>query len=78
MRSQFDLDYGHISDSTVSGDAPAFLVNTNLLCPDEVRHAENKAMNWHNRGPVQRQTLPHQITNASVVSTSSHLKTKHK
>ena len=31
-------------------------------------------MKWHNRDPVQRQTLPHQITHASVVSTSSHLK----
>jgi hypothetical protein len=74
VRSQFELDYGHISDSTVSGDAPAFLVNTNLrLCPEEVRHAENKHMKWHNRDPVQRQLQPHNRTNANIVSTSSHL-----
>ena len=79
VRSQFELDYGHISDSTVSGDAPAFLVNTNLrLCPEEVRHAENKHMKWHNRDPVQRQMLPHQMTNANVVSTSSYLKHERK
>ena len=38
LKSKFTTDYGQISDSTVSGDAPAFFVDANRrICPNNVR-----------------------------------------
>ena len=72
VRSQFDLDYGHISDSTVSGDGPHFLVSLNeRVCPEEVRKPKNHEMKWHNRDAAPRQLLPHEQQNHHVVYSSS-------
>ena len=73
VRSQFDFNYGHISDSTVSGDGPNFLVSTNRrVCPEEVRMPKNKDMTWHNRDTVPRQLLPHETQNHYVVHSTVH------
>jgi hypothetical protein len=78
VRSQFDLEYGHVSDSTVSGDGPHFLVSLNKrVCPEEVRMPNNHEMKWHNRDCAPRRLLPHEQQSHHVVYSSAHTRNAH-